>query len=165
MRCSRHHYFHRGCLQEWIRVARRNQGGATCPLCRGPLQVHADRLRAFLNGEGSSQDTATLDSEETTFFEQILGSMRESTGGWVDLKREDIMKFGAITAAAGWGFYSGWTGRSWTIADELMYSAAAQHSRIAVSVGWFAGTISKMVVTSWSSSSSSSKRDKEKERR
>ena len=57
MRCSRNHYFHRGCLQEWIRHAR-SQGGATCPLCRGPLQVHADRLRAFLDGEISAHSDA-----------------------------------------------------------------------------------------------------------
>ena len=32
MRCSRGHYFHSGCLQEWIQHAR-SHGGATCPLC------------------------------------------------------------------------------------------------------------------------------------
>ena len=51
--------------------------------------MHADRLRAFLDGEGS-QHTATLDSEEQSFFEQILESVKEGSGGWIDVKREPL---------------------------------------------------------------------------
>ena len=37
MRCRSNHYFHEGCMRRWLRTQR----GATCPLCRGPVQVHA----------------------------------------------------------------------------------------------------------------------------
>lgn len=52
MRCvgggGRSHYFHAGCLTSWIGVCQSSGAGATCPSCRGPLQVSQSLLAAQL---------------------------------------------------------------------------------------------------------------------
>ena len=111
-----------------------------------------------------SQHTATLDSEEQSFFESILESVKDGTGGWIDVNKENLIKYGAITASAGWGFYSGWTGRNWTLMDEMFYNSVSSHSRIAVTVGWIAGTVSKIVASALANSDDSAESKKRGER-
>ena len=78
--------------------------------------------------------------------------------------KENLYKYAGMTAAAGWGFYSGWTGRTWTLVDEIFYNSFDSHARIAVTVGWVAGTISKVVSSAMSSEESNEKRDRRRKR-
>lgn len=52
MRCAgrggMRHYFHAHCLASWVRECQRTSVEPTCPQCRGPVQVRAKRLHAFL---------------------------------------------------------------------------------------------------------------------
>ena len=84
MRCSgqggRCHYFHAHCLSRWVMSsqARNAHTAPTCPVCRGPVQVHKRRLQAFLNsahaqearggpGEGGAAAAAAAASAAETF--------------------------------------------------------------------------------------------------
>ena len=55
------------------------------------------------------------------------------------------MRLSVLTASAGWGLYSGWSGRRWGLADELIYHAQPRQVRVATGVGWFVGLAARMV--------------------
>ena len=132
MRCCNAHYFHEGCMRRWLRTQR----GATCPCCRGAIQVHAARLRAFLDG------SPDIEPAERSVLERLLHAARGDCGGWSDVTAADLVEYGTVVAAAGWGFYSGWTGREWSLADELSYSLQPRAARLATGTGWLVGLAS-----------------------
>lgn len=91
MRCAgqggRRHHFHAHCLSTWVRQCRSSGSEATCPECRGPVQVHARRLQDFLQEKQS-----TLTPEDQEVFQNLAGKDRK---GWSDV-RKDLLKVGMI---------------------------------------------------------------------
>ena len=57
---------------------------------------------------------------------------------------ENLQTAGAIVGAAGWGFYSGWTQRPYSLMDQIAFEMMPQHARIACTVGWAAGFFAKI---------------------
>ena len=133
MRCVHTHYCHVACLQRWIQHQRAQRAGASCPLCRGTIRVHTGRLRGFLEG-----GAGTLDATSRGFLERILERAKGQVG-WVEVSPETLLQGGALLATAAWGFYSGWSGRSWGDADELIYEWQSPHIQAAVDAGWALG--------------------------
>eukprot|EP00966_Prymnesium_polylepis_P253885 5868116-Prymnesium_polylepis.1 len=142
MRCCNSHYFHEGCLREWIRH-RAVDRGATCPLCRGSIQVNARRLRAFLDGN------ASLSADARGFFERVLAqSAGGNLSGWVAVSGISLVR-GQTLANAAWGFYSGWTGRPWGVAEDLVSELQRERMRVAIELGWALGIGARAVGTWW----------------
>ena len=56
MRCAggggKQHYYHAHCLGAWVGECQRNGTPASCPQCRGPVQVRRRRLEEFMQEEG-----------------------------------------------------------------------------------------------------------------
>ena len=67
-RAGQHHYFHNHCLQAWIRQCQANGTGATCPICRGSVQMSGQRLDAFLR----SDEARTLSAGERSYLQKTL---------------------------------------------------------------------------------------------
>mmetsp|Transcript_3461 Transcript_3461/g.3950 ORF Transcript_3461/g.3950 Transcript_3461/m.3950 type:complete len:231 (-) Transcript_3461:624-1316(-) len=137
MRCKADHYFHQCCLKQWIKHQRHIKGGATCPLCRGSLQIHAARLRSYLKTE----DVSEL---ERSYFNRTLQSIKEKAD-WVYLNQDEIIAYGTFFGAFLWGLYSGWSRRSWGLSDELLYYGLKRHIRMATSIGWLLGIIGRIL--------------------
>ena len=57
------HYFHAGCLGQWVTACRSNGGEPSCPRCRGAVEVHQGRLQEFLEAD-SVLRTATPEARE-----------------------------------------------------------------------------------------------------
>merc|ERR1711879_599427 len=143
MRCAgeggQHHYFHAHCLQQWIRSSQ-NGHGATCPMCRGRLQINGQRLTEFLNDESSSG----LNPDERSMLQEIADGLR-GRNGWSDMSSiEKAANIGGMVAAAGFGFMLGWSGshNAERATMEIMQVAEVprQH-QVAQGVGWVAGLL------------------------
>lgn len=155
MRCSNAHYFHEPCLRTWIRAQRTNGGNATCPMCRGPIEVHAARLGAYLDGAAGAE----LEPEERGLLEMLVARAKEAGGAeWTAVRREDLKKWGANAMGFGWGAYSGWKGRPWGAADELALQLAPRQAKLSLVAGWAVGTAARAI-------SSLTSEDKDEERR
>merc|ERR1712050_99600 len=98
MRCAgiggRKHYFHAHCLGAWICQCRRDGNEATCPQCRGDVQIRPRRLQEFLEDKGGKLDREEQDALRS-FREAASGA--EDEQGWSNVKR-DLWKAGAVLA-------------------------------------------------------------------
>merc|ERR1712008_346552 len=85
-----------GCMLRWVEQCRAGLSGATCPICRGQIQFHAQRLEQFLSGAQS----AGLATEDRTFLQQCADRLR-ATGDadWGDVfTLENAQHVGGIGA-------------------------------------------------------------------
>jgi len=103
MRCTgdggrrRQHYFHAHCLSSWVRECQRTNSEATCPECRGPVQVRGRRLREFLEDKGGS-----MEREDRDALRQFGDTAADADDdGWSDIKRDVLM--GAAIVGVGVG--------------------------------------------------------------
>mmetsp|Transcript_79138 Transcript_79138/g.177311 ORF Transcript_79138/g.177311 Transcript_79138/m.177311 type:complete len:202 (-) Transcript_79138:26-631(-) len=98
MRCSGHggkkHYFHSHCLAAWVRQCKRTGASATCPECRGPVQVRPRRLEEFLRKKGGC-----LDEEDHEAMRSLSAAAEHDAddAGWSNI-RQDLWKVGAAVA-------------------------------------------------------------------
>ena len=136
MRCSHHHYCHEGCLMEWMR----SRSGATCPMCRGPIEVHAARLSAYLEG-GAAHG---LDADERNLLQKLVDRAKARGVEWESVRKEDLVRWGVAAAGLGWGVYSGYKGRSWSVADEAAFELAPTSTKVSMMAGWAIGTVAKI---------------------
>jgi len=103
MRClgdgGRKHYFHASCLAAWIRQCQRDGAEATCPNCRGPVQVRAHRLEEFLQDKRGQ-----LSAEDSEALRTFQGSLQGSSDGlgWSDVKPH-LWKVGVAAGVIGLG--------------------------------------------------------------
>eukprot|EP00035_Acanthoeca_spectabilis_P026491 m.462925 g.462925 ORF g.462925 m.462925 type:complete len:370 (-) comp22836_c0_seq1:233-1342(-) len=148
MRCAgdggRPHYFHAGCLQEWARTCRTNMQDVRCPVCRGSIQVHRERLRTLLS---DPVQTERLPASDRSFLEDLAERAAElGRGGWADL--ESILTAENVTAAVGMmgafghGFWVATRNTYDPISDEIMhraFEAMTAQARVAHLVGLAAG--------------------------
>jgi len=146
MRCSgdggRHHYFHSGCLQRWIGQCRAGRAGPTCPVCRGQIQFHAQRLEAFL----SSNQAASLAPEDRSFLQQCADRLRGADVQWGEVfTLENAKHYGGLAAAGGWGFVVGYTASDTSLHSQLVAHSLPQQHRVAHGVGWVLGIIARAV--------------------
>ena len=113
MRCRNEHYFHKKCMRQWFQTCRAQRLGATCPMCRGDVQPHGERLREMLD-----DPDIRLDERERQYF-TVMSNFVDET--WNDFKGcftvENIWQFGLVLGVAGFGFFSGVTMRGFTLAD------------------------------------------------
>jgi len=145
MRCSgqggQHHYFHSECMQQWIAQCRSGRGGATCPICRGSIQFHAQRLDQFLSGNAS----ASLTQEDRTFLQQCSDRLKSAGGSWGEaFTLENAAHYGGLVAAGGWGFMLGYTQPPITLQHDLTLSMMPREHRIAQGIGWVLGAITRV---------------------
>lgn len=139
MRCrgdaGRCHYFHEDCLRTWIQTC---NGRPTCPVCRGHVQVNAQRLREFLA-------RSDVEAEERSFLTRLLDAM-PATEGWSDaFTTENAVYAASVGAGAAYGFWQGYADnaqpRSWH--DHVLRQELRQqlppHVRTAELVGYLAG--------------------------
>lgn len=96
MRCAgvggKKHYFHAHCLGAWARQCQSGGIGASCPECRGPVQVRPRRLGDFLRDKGSQ-----LGAEDHEMLRTVHASAGDggADDGWADV-RKDLWKVGAL---------------------------------------------------------------------
>jgi len=140
MRCAGqggvHHYFHAHCLQSWVSSCRYGRE-ATCPVCRGQLQMNGQRLQAFLNGEAS----ASLSEDDRSYLQNIADGLR-GKNRWQDMnKLEKAAYAGGILAAAGWGFMLGFNEQEHRVTRYLALDVLPAEHRLAQGVGWLAGVL------------------------
>jgi len=141
MRCTgqggHRHYFHSHCLTHWIDSCRGNWNEASCPICRGPVEVHSERLADFLNGTQSE----TLEPEQRGMLQQMLNGLEK---GWsTGITKEQAIEGAGILAGLGWGFYTGYNGQapssgSWHL-DSFVWDNAPNSVRVAALGGWVGG--------------------------
>jgi len=142
MRCcgtaGRAHYFHATCLSRWVNTCRGNWATATCPVCRGAVEVHTERLQDFLNGAGHQ----ALDLPTRGLLEGMLQGLDK--GGWASgVTSEQVAEGVGIVAGLGWGFYQGYNGEapttgSWVV-DGFVWDNAPNSVRVATIGGWVGG--------------------------
>lgn len=146
MRCAgsagRHHYFHQHCMRDWLENSRRSSEQPTCPICRGQVQFHSQRLDAFLEG----RDSSNLNDEERGFLREIADRLRGK--GWSDaFTLENAKHYTGLFAAAGSGFALGYAqpppGAALFL-DMYIRTLPREH-RVAYGVGWFTGLIVRIV--------------------
>ena len=191
MRCTgeaggRCHYFHAGCLSQWVRTQRDRAAVASCPICRGGVQVHAQRLEDFLaqadevgyRGGGESKAAGerglTGSSEERKDLEDLLAHIRALPGtivdGWNDLSQlhitsEQLVEGASIAAGAGIGFYAGSRGHfgvstgSWGL-DRMIWENSSTSTKVATVIGYVFGTGYRW----WSEAAEKAKEEEEHER-
>lgn len=144
MRCSgtggRAHLFHAECLTEWLRSCQSRQQTPSCPVCRGPVQIHARRLRDFLSSDASRK----LDDESRGMLDDLLHTTTErlqtmSDGFSEALTPENLANTAGIVGSAAYGFYNGWAGRSNYWETQLFYDNATRGMIIANTMGWVVG--------------------------
>lgn len=146
-----HHYFHKECLGNWIRVCRQNHSGPTCPVCRGAVHVNVKRLSAYLE----SPQAAAMPVSERGVLENLLtraratlGTCSEADGEWADpFTAEDVSYVGMLGLATTVGF---WAGYSDNAIDDLLLLAMAPADgtvRAAESIGYIAGLTTHVVQT------------------
>ncbi|CAK0804160.1 unnamed protein product [Prorocentrum cordatum] len=155
MRCAgaagRHHYFHKGCLGGWIGACTARGAAPTCPVCRGPVQVHISGLSALL--EGPQADA--LGAEEKSALRVLLDRARATLNGggcadsdeWVEpFHPEELAAAGAVTAAAAAGFYAGYSDGPGTGAiDVALLVAQDPYVQVAGGVGYVTGLVARGV--------------------
>ena len=140
MRCAGHggvhHYFHAHCLRSWVSACREGRE-ATCPVCRGQLQMNGQRLQDFLNGEAS----ATLSEDDRTFLQNIADGLR-GKNRWQQMnKLEKAAYAGGILAAAGWGFMLGFNEQEHRVTRYLALDVLPAEHRLAQGIGWIVGIL------------------------
>ena len=140
MRCAGHggvhHYFHSHCLQSWVTASRQGRQ-ATCPVCRGQLQMNGQRLQQFLNGEAS----ASLSEDDRTYLQNISDGLR-GKNQWQQMNTlEKAAYAGGIIAAAGWGFMLGYNEPEHRVTRYLALEILPSEHRVAQGIGWFVGVI------------------------
>jgi hypothetical protein len=165
MRCAghggQHHYFHANCLGQWIQSQINNGSQGTCPICRGPVEIHEQRLINFLRtttttspsssggGGGGSQRISPAErtqiSELLNNLEQIPDSLAK---GWARLKEweitEDVVEGIGIFAGLGVGFYAATSPGNGSVSgnyavDRLVWTNTPQRARTAALVGYITG--------------------------
>merc|ERR1719410_3357054 len=117
MRCAGdagvHHYFHKDCLGRWIQSCRANCSGATCPVCRGRVQVNISSLAAFLE----SPQADALPEADRGFLQQLFDRARATVGMscgnddvWADpFTTEEMSNFAMLGLVSAAGFWSGFS--------------------------------------------------------
>jgi len=143
MRCAgdggQHHYFHARCLKTWVRSRRDGAAAptATCPMCRGPLQMNGQRLQEFLDGEHSAQ----LSEDDRSYLQSIADGLR-GRNNWSTMNRiEKAAYAGGILAAAGWGFMLGYTEERHRVSHALVLDVLPAEHQLAQGIGWVVGLI------------------------
>ena len=96
------HYFHTECLLQWVKHCVAKGVDPTCPTCRGPLQVHSDRMEAYLG-----RNSASLAAEDVRVLEELRNSGPSpgpsgAPSEWAPapLKAKDLLAVLGIGAAA-----------------------------------------------------------------
>jgi len=144
MRCNGlggiHHYFHASCLQRWKESCPAGRP-ATCPTCRGGLQMNGRRLQEFLNGEASSG----LTQDDRTYWQHMAEGL-QGKNRWEDMnKLEKAAYAGGLLAAAGWGFTLGFTEREHHSTSLLVLNTIPQEHRMAQGIGWIVGLLARIL--------------------
>jgi hypothetical protein len=145
MRCAGtggvHHYFHASCLQQWIRSCGEHE--ATCPICRGNLQIHGQRLNEYLRN-----DSQGLSDEERSILQRIADGL-QGRNGWNDMDSiEKAAHVGGLAAAAGWGFMLGYSGSheaERATLDILHIARVPRQHLVAQGIGWAAGVLARII--------------------
>ena len=171
MRCDgsggQPHFFHAHCLGTWIQSCQEQGNTATCPCCRGGVQVHTQRLSEFL--ETSSHTTEN--NENITVGRRILRHFGSVRDGWVkvpalsDLTREDVIEGATIVAGVGIGFYAGVNGSNLSTGNWAMDAELWERSSMATKVGTVVGYTAGCLYNWWSSSTDRNEEDEEERRR
>jgi len=123
------HLFHAHCLSHWIASSQddhlMSRHGARCPVCRGSVEVHAGRLRSYLEEDDAAPVPGRrIDPRSRDFFQAILGRLGATENSWTKLvttknaMRVAVAAGAAVTAAH--GFRAGYD-------MDLMTLARAQH--------------------------------------
>ena len=133
MRCAgaggRAHYFHAHCLSQWAEQCRGQWSDATCPVCRGGVEVHSRRLAQFLDSSESTEGPAAVDAATRGHLQGMLAGVSEAVrGGWgkltLNITKEQAVEGVGIVAGAGFGFYNGLNGNGMTTgswaADQMV---------------------------------------------
>jgi len=121
-RCSgdhgQQHLFHATCLSQWIARSandRRMQiHGARCPVCRGSVEVHEERLRSHLQrAEEKGYEGKAVHPRARDIFQGWLGNPDETTGGgWRKFVTPQnvatAIKVAGVAVTLGHGFRAGW---------------------------------------------------------
>lgn len=141
MRCAgdggQHHYFHARCLSTWVRRREGGASSATCPMCRGQLQMNGQRLQEFLDGEQSAQ----LSEDDRTYLQSISDGLR-GRNSWSTMNRVEKAAYaGGLLAAASWGFVLGYTERRHRVSHALVLDTLPAEHQLAQGLGWLAGII------------------------
>jgi len=153
MRCAGdagvHHYFHKECLGRWIQSCRANCSGATCPVCRGTVQVNISSLAAFLE----SPQADALPEADRGFLQQLFDRARATVGMscgndvWADpFTPEELSNVAMLGFATTAGFWSGFSDSS--VDDLLLLTLAPaqdESTRIAAGAGYIAGITARVV--------------------
>ena len=136
MRCrqSLHpHYFHAQCLEQWAAACRGNWSEATCPVCRGPIEINKERLIYWLSGKESK----ALDNKTRGLLEGMADSLSD---GWNGLSRRQVAEGVGAIAGLGYGFYSGYQCRAPRLmTGGLVWDNAPTSVQLAVAGGWIGG--------------------------
>lgn len=147
MRCAGdgglHHYYHSECMLKWVDQCRAGLSGANCPICRGQIQFHAQRIEQFL----VSEQSADLAAEDRTFLAQCVDRLK-ATGGiaWGNVFTLENTKYiGGMAAAGGWGFMLGYSQEQLGLQQTIMLNGLSRQHRIAQGVGWMIGLIVRVV--------------------
>jgi len=149
------HLFHARCLTPWLETCRTRNTIASCPVCRGPVQVHKRRLQQFLE----SDEAVHLGQENRGMLGSLLDTVNERmetmADGWTtDLTTENLLAGVSVMASAAYGFYTGYTGRNSYLTDQMLWHHATRTMTVANVVGYALGVGLKI----WKSNSESDSR-------
>eukprot|EP00039_Didymoeca_costata_P028701 m.21992 g.21992 ORF g.21992 m.21992 type:complete len:241 (-) comp7308_c0_seq1:84-806(-) len=161
MRCAGEggvrHYFHAHCLKDWASSCRQRGIAPSCPVCRGPVQIHAPRLQSYLQSDQAQQ----MNDEDRGFLHNLFNSVQSSLGvgqEWSDpVTAENFFAGLGWVASAGLGFWQGYRGSSvmHSVSQDVLYISGSRRNQMANAVGFIAGTL---VRAFWSSSDDSDRR-------
>lgn len=137
MRCAGtggvRHYVHAHCMTKWVETCQGRWVDATCPVCRGRVEIHQQRLDDFLNGMAASQ----LPAEDRNMLAGIAQGLVEK--GWSMPTKEQVVRNAGIVTGAGWGFYSGYRWRSPSLGEEILWESSSNATRVVTLGAWVAG--------------------------
>jgi len=147
MRCAGdgglHHYFHSDCMLKWVDECRTGLSAADCPICRGQIQFHVQRIEQFL----VSEQSAGMAAEDRTFLAQCADRLR-ATGSmaWGDVFTiENTRYMGGLAAAAGLGFTHAYCCPRTTSVGDFQPDFRSKQLTIAHGVGLAVGLIVRVV--------------------
>tara|TARA_B100000795_G_C22662904_1_gene384777 strand:+ start:107 stop:901 length:795 start_codon:yes stop_codon:yes gene_type:complete len=176
MRCSgsggQPHFFHAHCLNSWITTCQDRGSVANCPICRGSVEIHTQRLEQFLN---TIQPTTTENIENISVGRRILTQINNVPttiqNGWnsvpalSELTQEDVIEGASIVAGAGIGFIAGSNGAALSTGNWMMDNELWNRSSTATRVSTVVGYVAGIAYSYWSTPSNEEEEENERRRR
>jgi hypothetical protein len=177
------HYFHAHCLSSWVRACRQQNNESNCPVCRGGVQIHEQRLEQFLESaeqqqQQQHQQHGSNDSRHgesimvgRSILQSIQSAPQRVADGWASLPSlseittEEVVEGASIVAGAGIGFWAGANGSALSTGSWMMDSELWERSSTTTKVATIVGYTTGLVYRWWNDSKNEEEEEENRRRR